>query len=437
MLEYQNLFKTKTKSLLEQATMFFKGLFQSDKRNIERICEHVENSNYDRIQHFISNSPWDAQAVMNKVAQETNSSFEKFPKVGLLLDESGHSKKGDQSVGVSWQYNGNKGKIENCQVGVYAALSAKDYYCLVDGRIYLPEDWTKDKARCLRAGIPEENIVFKTKPEIALDIVKSLRSQGIRFDWIDADGLYGNDSKFVNALDDMGELFVLEIHSDQQVYLEDPHIYIPAYSGRGPKPIKKKTNQHALEVRHYAKSTPSHYWKTVTIRDTTKGLLECEALVRQVWVWDKESHQARARLLVVKKTYTKNGFDLKYALTNATENQFTWGDLIRMQSQRYFIERAFQESKQELGLSDYQVRGWLAWQHHTALVMMALQFVLREKLLNKESTPLLSTRDVREILVHKLVTKKRTFKDILNQMFIRHGKRKKSKERKPKINLQI
>ena len=424
--------------MLEQAGQFLKGLFQSDKRNIERICENVAKSDYDRIQHFISNSPWDAQAVKNKVASDTNKCFENAPKVGLLLDESGHSKKGDKSVGVGWQYNGNTGKVENCQVGVYGVLSAGENYCLVDGQLYLPKDWTDDRERCLEAGIPEENIVFKTKSQIALDIVKSLRSQGIRFDWIDADGLYGNDSKFANELDDLDELFLLEVHSDQLVYLEEPEIYVPIPEGkRGRKPTKLKSRQQSIEVRHYAASTSKHYWKALKIRNTTQGVLECEALVRRVWVWDKESDKARARLLIIKKTYTKQGCEIKYALTNAKENEYTWAELVQMQSQRYFIERAFQESKQELGMSDYQVRGWLAWQHHTALVMMALQFILREKLLNKETMPLLSTRDVKEILIMKLAKKKKTMKDVLKQIFCRHRKRSASKVKSRKINLQI
>jgi len=424
--------------LIVQAEMFLKGLFQSEKRNMERICENVVDSNYEKIQHFISNSPWDAEAVKNKVAQDTHKCFEPFAKVGLLLDESGHSKKGDKSVGVAWQYNGNKGKVENCQVAVYGALSTGKYYCLVDGQLYLPKEWADDKERCLKAGIPEEKIVLRTKPEIALGIVKSLRQQGIRFDWVDADGLYGNDMEFADALDKMGEIFVLEAHSNLQIYLEEPEINIPSNTGQpGRKPTKKKSKQQAVQIRHYVNSTPRQYWKEITIRETTKGILECEALVRQVWVWDKESDKAKARLLIVRKTRTKNGYEIKYALTNANENQFTWTELVRMQSQRYFIERAFQESKQELGMSEYQVRGWRAWQHHTALVMMALQFTLREKILCKDSTPLLSTRDVRELLMMKLLTKKKTFKDILEQMFTRHKKRREASDKFCQKNLRI
>jgi len=438
MLEYQSFFKTKTKTLFEQAKQYFVGLFQSDKRNMERMCETVEGSSYEKIQHFISCSPWDAQAVMDKVATNTCKAFQKFSRVGLVIDESAHEKKGDKSVGVSRQYNGNKGKVDNCQVGVYAALCSGEYYSLVASRLYLTKEWTDDPQRCLDAGVPKENIIFKTKQELALDIVVSLRKQGIRFDFIDADGLYGNDSKFADALDMIGEVFMLEAHSDQKIYLEEPHIYIPPATGkRGRKPTLPKSKQHAVEARHYVASLPSSYWKEYTIRDTTKGFLNCMVLVRKVWVWDGELAQAKERLLVVRKTKTTKGVEIKYALTNAKENQFSWLELAQMQSQRYFIERAFQEGKQELGMSEYQVRGWLAWHHHMALVMMAQEFILREKLLNKDETPLLSTRDVRELIIIQLATKKETFLDILSQIFRRHRKRKEAIDMAHQINLRI
>jgi SRSO17 transposase len=358
---------------------------------------------------------------MKKVAENTSKAFKNFKRVGLIIDESGHSKKGDKSVGVARQYNGNLGKIDNCQVGVYAALTTDGYYSLVDSRLYLPKEWTDDPTRCIEAGIPEENIVFKTKQELALEMVVSLRKQGVRFDFIDGDGLYGNDSKLAEALEQMGELFIFEVHCDQKIYLEEPTLYIPAASGRkGRKPSLLKSKQHSLEVRQYMANVPQSYWKEFTIRDTTKGFLKCMALVRTVWIWDGESAQPKERLLVVRKTRTPNGVEIKYALTNAKEDKFSWLDLVQMQSQRYFIERAFQESKQELGMSDYQVRGWRAWHHHIALVMMAQEFVLREKLLCKEDAPLLSTRDVRQLITVRLATKKKTITDVITQIFKRH-----------------
>jgi len=424
--------------LFDQASQYFKGLFQSDKRNMERMVEIVADSNYERIQHFISSSPWDARAVMDKVAINTSKAFRNFKRVGLVIDESAHGKKGEKSVGVARQYNGNKGKVDNCQVGVYAALCSGEHYSLVGSRLYLPKEWTDAPARCRDAGIPEENIVFRTKQELALDMVVSLRKQGVRFDFVDGDGLYGNDSKLADALDLMGEIFVFEVHSNQKIYLEEPDISIPPFMGkRGRKPSLSKSKQKTIEVRQYVANVALSCWKEFTIRDTTKGFLKCMALVRKVWIWDGVSAKAKERLLVVRKTRTPNGVEIKYALTNAKETEYSWLELVQMQSQRYFIERAFQESKQELGMSEYQIRGWLAWHHHTAMVMMALEFVFREKLLCKEVSPLLSTRDIRELLIIKLATKKKTIADVLGQIFKRHRKRKDASDNFHQNNLLI
>ena len=165
---------TKTSNQLAKAEQYVCGLSQSQKRNMERMVEQVAESGYYSIQHFISESPWDARAAFEPVARDTDKIFEGYPVVCLLIDESAHTKKGKKSVGVSRQYSGQLGKVDNCQVAVYGALSAGEYYSLIDAYLYLPREWTGDKKRCEAAGIP---------------------GQGTRFHWAVADGLYGHDSK--------------------------------------------------------------------------------------------------------------------------------------------------------------------------------------------------------------------------------------------------
>jgi SRSO17 transposase len=125
-------------------------------------------------------------------------------RTGLLIDESSHRKKGTKSVGVARQYCGTIGKVDNCQVAVYAGLSKENFYGLVDAALFLPEEWTGDKSRCRKAGIPGECQVHKTKPELALEIVKRQKANGIKFDWVGGDGLYGNAPALLGGLDQMG-----------------------------------------------------------------------------------------------------------------------------------------------------------------------------------------------------------------------------------------
>lgn len=158
------------------------------------------------INNFISDSNWDALAVIDKSAMETSKALPKRKLTGLIIDETGTVKKGDKSVGVGWQYCGNVGKIANSQVAVMACLSNGDFASMVDARLYLPEDWCDDKQRCTQASIPEESRIFKTKAkaEIAFDIVQHQLQLGVEFDFVGRDGFYGNDTEQAKKLNDSG-----------------------------------------------------------------------------------------------------------------------------------------------------------------------------------------------------------------------------------------
>ena len=148
------------------------------------MVERIPDSNYQQLQHFISDSEWDAKAVMKEVARNTNQSLEEIQgEKGLILDESGNEKAGTQSVGVARQYIGNVGKVCNAQVGVYAGLSGRDKISLVGARLYLPVEWTNDAKRCAKVGIPPEEQKYRTKPQLALEIIEELE-EAVEYDWV-------------------------------------------------------------------------------------------------------------------------------------------------------------------------------------------------------------------------------------------------------------
>jgi SRSO17 transposase len=393
------------------------------------MAERVPDSDYYQLQHFISESPWAARAAFDKVASDTSQLFAGHKRVGLLIDESAHRKKGKDSVGVARQYCGTIGKVDNCQVAVYGALSAEKYYGLIDTALYLPDEWTSDEARCKKAGVPPmpagQKRVCKTKIELALDIVRHQKELGTWFHYVGADGLYGNSYHFQQELDKMGILFVFDIHSDQYIYTEPPVIAIPektAAAGRNPSLYKATGN--AIEVRQYAKNTGSEAWQKIRLRQTGKGDLNCLGYSQKVYLWDGRSSAYMERKLVLRVTENKDGSrEYKYAISNAFDGECTTAELVQMQSQRYFVERSFQEAKQEAGMSQYQVRGWLAWHHHMAMVMMALHFILSEKMLLKDKLPLLSAYDVREMILNTYAKRGTTQKEIMEQINIRHLQR--------------
>ena len=393
------------------------------------MVERVPDSDYYQIQHFISESPWDWRAGFDKVASDTSRLFADHQRVGLLIDESAHRKKGKESVGVARQYCGTIGKVENCQVAVYGALSAKKYYGIVDTALYLPEEWTSNEARCKKAGVPPmpqgEKRVCKTKVELALDIVRHQKESGTWFHYVGADGLYGNSYHFQQELDKMGILFALDIHSDQYVYTEPPLIAIPEKTaGAGRNPSRYKAKGNAIEVRQLAKNIAKEAWQKIRLRQTGKGDLNCLGYSQKVYLWDGQSSDYMERKLVVRVTENKDGSrEYKYAISNAFDGECTTEELVQMQSQRYFVERSFQDAKQEAGMSQYQVRGWLAWHHHMAMVMMALHFILSEKMLMKDKLPLLSAYDVREIILNTYAKKGTTQQQIMEQIHKRHKQR--------------
>ena len=395
----------------------------SELSNIERISEEMF-ANYHQMQHFISESPWDYRKLMDQVALDVSRSLPKRKLTGLIIDESGWEKKGDKSVGVKSQYCGNVGKVSNCQVAVFGALSNGDFASMVDTRLYLPKSWCDDELRCKEAGIPEEAREFKPKWEIAIDIIRHQKSLGVKFDYIGGDGYYGNSPELFQAIEDMGYVYMLDIHSDLKIYLEKTEIGIPPSTGkRGRKTTKEKPLSQDIRVDKYMSELSEPDWQYIEVRNTTKGILYGDYHFRRVYVWDEENKRMLLRLLVIRRTITKNGeYEYKYSFTNANMDQYTKKGIAYMQAQRFFVEHCIKENKQILGMDKYQTRKWIAWYHQIALNFLLSTFVLKEKLICFDNLPLLSARDIKRWIVYKLY-KQNSEDDMIDQIFERHQRR--------------
>jgi len=389
-------------------------------RNIERISENL-SANYFQMQHFISESNWDGRSVINLVAQEVSQILPKRKLTGLIIDESGWVKKGVKSVGVGHQYCGNVGKTANSQVAVFACLSNGDFASMVDARLYLPKDWCDSPSRCDEAGVPQEKRIFKTKLVLAADIIRHLIDQGISFEFISGDGYYGNDVSLARSIDGMGKLYMLDLHADQTIYLERPELAIPPRkSTKGKEPQKVKPTINGLSVKEYLKMLTADDWSTLTVRNTAKGKLKGDYHFAKVYIWDKNINQVEQRVLVIRRTKSKEGtIEIKYSFTNANLDQYTPESLAYMQAQRFFVEHCIKESKQILGIDEFQTRLWKAWEHQIALNFMVSSFVLKEKLTCFEEFPLLSARDIKEYLTFKLY-KQMTEEQMLDKIHNRH-----------------
>ena len=375
---------------------------QARRRNILQIRDAVPHTDEQALHHFISNSRWDDRVVRDKIARDANALLGGTEDSFLLIDESGFPKKGRDSVGVSRQWCGRLGKVDNCQTAVFAALGQGTIATLIDTALFLPQEWTSDRARMKKAGVPREAQRFRTKQELALDLIERALKNGVEFSWVGFDGFYGMNGQLLRMLDDAGLTFLADVHCDQYVWDVDPTM---------------DKNAKPMRVDAWAKKQGARAWKRVLMRQGTKGPMHEEVLHGRVWCFQRGDDRPRLWHLIVSKQPNRHKFSLSNAAAETTAQRLTY-----MQGQRYFVERSLQDAKQQGGLGEYQVRGWRGWHHHTTLVMLAMLFITRERL--AEGDTVLTPADVQLLLVHLLPKRNRTSDDILDllkQRFKRRG----------------
>lgn len=424
MLTYENLFRSHRRPVLDHARCYIRGLLQPDlRKNVERIANDVPGGNVQNLQQFISSSKWDATAVMRQTALNADELLGHATDACLLIDESGFPKKGKGSVGVARQWLGCVGKTDNGQVGVFSALCNGRRSQLVNTRLYLPECWTDDAVRCERVGIPEAHRHFRTKEELALEMVDDAVEQGLRFGWVGADAGYGKGLRFMLGLEERNLKFAVDVHRNQRMFLQRPHPKIPSKKAtRGRIPSRYTVEEKSIRVDEWVASVPEKQWERVKVRDSSKGDLVYEVLCRQIFVWDEELGATPKKWWLVVRRNAESKKDYKYTFINAPKRRLAF-----MQAQRYWIEHAFEVCKSDCGMADYEVRSWTGWHHHIALSMMAQLFLLTEAIRNQEDTPLLSPRDIMLLLAVFLPQKKPSLSSVVEAMESRHRQREKTR----------
>jgi SRSO17 transposase len=325
----------------------------------------------------MSDSPWDAQAVIQKV-QEGIASTPGLQTGGmLLLDESADEKAGPKSAGAGRQYNGRLGKIEMSQVGVFLAFYKKAVWTWVDGELFLPKHWfTPEMAKEReRLGIPEER-QFAAKVELGWQMIQRVRAHGLLFEGVSCDDLYGRNQRLRREMDRAGILYMAEVPEDTLVYLAKPDWGVPPPTpgqvGRFPTRSKVLSGEQPVEVRQLIASPQIHFQR-YPVRSTERGLLNDRFAMRRIWTI-REGELAEEWLVIRHEDDQRYTYALSNAPTDTPLERLAW-----LKCVRHFVERTNQDAKSEIGWDELQAQKFRAWEHHLAMTILATWFIAQTK----------------------------------------------------------
>jgi SRSO17 transposase len=350
------------------------GLVSNVKRkNIESIA-YLHEQDRQPLQKFIGQKSWDWQPMIGELARQIGAAMGEADGV-LVFDPSGVLKQGKASVGVARQWCGRAGKVDNCQVGIYMGYVSRKEHALVDTRLYLPEEWTKDRGRCKRAGIPKE-IRFRTRHELALEMLREHRSV-LPHRWVTGDDEMGRNSHFREELRTMNEQYLLAVPSNTLV--RDLDAPTPPYRGSGRRP--QVPFQRADSWMETAKN-----WTRIEVRAGEKGPLVVEMVKARVQTKLGRRNGPEETLVVFRERQGGKTVKHDYCLSNASFDTplaaFAW-----VLNAEHRIEECLRRAKGEAGLAQYQVRTWKGWHHHQTLTLLATWFLTQEKQRGKKIRP--------------------------------------------------
>jgi len=348
------------RELRETAKLVVQGHLSGLERKTSEPIARQAGRHRKPVQHFVGAGAWDDEAVMAElrghVAQEIGD-----PNGVLSVDGSGFAKKGTASCGVARQWCNRLGKVENCQVGVFLSYAAKDSHTLVDRCLFLPKDWAADPKRRRKTHVPKA-VVYRETWRIALDLLDRSRA-ALPHGWIAGDDEFGRVSAFRAELRGRQERYVLDVPANTLV--------------REVARRRDGTRPPFAPVERWVARQPAWRWKTLTLRAGEKGPLKVRALKRRVQAKEEAGRVGPSETLVVIRTLGQAP-QWWYTLSNA-RRRTRLASIAEAHGERHRMEQSLQEGKGEVGLAQYEVRGWVGWHHHMTLALLALWFVTLER----------------------------------------------------------
>jgi SRSO17 transposase len=333
--------------------------------------------------HFVANAPWADRAVLDRVHGYLEPHLDFEQGTFWMVDDTGHRKYGSHSVGVAHQYCGNLGKDDNCQVAVSLSLASARGSVPIDYGLYLPKSWAFDRKRRRKAGVPEE-VVFQTKPEIALAQIRAAQARGVRSGVVVADAAYGSDTVWREGLSELGLPYAVGVLSSVTVWPPGVKPLPPArYRGRGrvPTKLRRGPGHEPMSVKQLALRLKDLAWRTLTWREgTNKTLTSRFACVRvRAAHRDYQRSTMRAEEWLLIEWPRAEAEPIKYWLSSLPADT-PLERLVDTAKMRWRIEHDYHELKQEFGLSHYEGRGWRGFHHHATLCIAAYGFLTAQRL---------------------------------------------------------
>ena len=332
------------------------------------------------VQWFLAGQLWNHERMRNKIQKIVAENHAGKHSIGII-DETSFVKKGTKTPGVQRQYSGTVGKQENCIVTVHLAYAQDDFHTLIDQDLFLPEVWDQDRERCRAAGIPDD-VVYRPKWQIALEQYDLATKNGIEFEWLTFDEGYGGKPEFLRQLDARNQLFIGEVPCAFCAWTKRPRTTLKS-GKRGRKRIKArlvKGERTTIEVQNILKYSPilrDQEWTKFQIKDGDKGPIVWEVKECTIFIRSERlgvPMEKPFRLIVARNVMNEEEEEIKYFVSNAPA-EMVIDNLLLAAFSRWRVERSFQDTKQKLGLGDYEGRCYTGLIRHLLLCSLAYYFL--------------------------------------------------------------
>ncbi len=351
-------------------------LMDMERKNCWQIAEarKIPAQHLKSLQHFLYGSRWAWKPVIDEMGRLVDEHLGSDDGI-VVVDESGVRRWGDKSVGISRQYIGNVGKVDNGQVGVYLTYASERGQAFLDTRLFIPEEWFDDPGRCREAGIPSD-AVFRSKPALAAAMVQAARARGIRARWLTADEAYGDTPHFLDVVDAVGWWYVAEVKTTLEVWPLRPRVLPPSPPGATGRPRKKprlaRKSDKSVPVAKLAARLTERDWRRINVAEGAKGPRVFDFAFIRV-VEKRRGLPGRDAWLMVRRSLDQTP-ETKYYLSNAPADVDT-ERMAAVGSERWRVESAIKEAKGQTGLDESEGRSWKHWHHHTTLSMLTHAFL--------------------------------------------------------------